>query len=226
MNRLRALFLSALVLMLVVPNALAVPVWHTDVGVGDYIGSRTSPTGVTGTDGWSSGFTINWRIVDNGNGTYTYNYSVTTERKDLSHIIFEVSDNFTEENFWDATPEAAENDPNTYSGADPSNPGLPANIFGLKFNTDGTAVFTSDRAPMWGNFYAKDGVSTVPGTDDRINVIAYNNGLTNSGSESITDFIAVPDHDSPPVIPEPATVALFGLGLGLIGLKKMRKRED
>ena len=90
---------------------------------------------------------------------------------------------------------------------------MPGEIKGIKFPGSGTQLvlsFYSDRAPMWGSFYAKDG------TDGSNDVYAYNSGFSGVGS----DFIAVPDTTT--TVPVPGAVLLGMLGLAVAG-SKLRK---
>ena len=91
----------------------------------------------------------------------------------MSHLIFAVSAGATRSEFTftannEAPPDSA--DPRTYSntGSTGENPNLPAPIFGFKCSpaapcaagdSKGKFVieFITDRAPTWGDFYAKDG---------------------------------------------------------------------
>lgn len=211
--------------------AHAVPVLGTAVDEAYYTGSRDVVDGhLTGSGVYATSFVISWTITEE-NGVYHYQYDLSGLEQNLSHLIIQVSDNFTIEDIWNATQTMANGDPQTYSPSDPgeSNPGLPNSIFGIKFSGAAgdtyTVEFDSDRAPMWGNFYAKDG--KMPRTD--IVNYAYNNGLANLTSENILDFIAVPDtvgngDDEEPVIPEPMTLGLVGIGLGMTGLVWRRRR--
>jgi hypothetical protein len=221
---------SAMVIASLTVAAHAVPVLGTAVDEAYYTGSRDIVDGhLTGNGVYADSFVISWTITEAG-GVFHYAYELSGLDQDLSHIIIQVSDNFTEEDIWNATQDSADGDPQTYSPSDPgnSNPGLPNSIFGIKFSGgDGdtyTVEFDSDRAPMWGNFYAKDG--RQPGTTN-VNY-AYNDGLANLTSEDILDFIAVPDtvgdgDDEEPVIPEPMTLGMVGIGLGLVGMLRRRR---
>lgn len=223
-------FLVVLACLAWVSSAQAVPVWGTSVTTGNYTGSRSvgSGGGLTGNGAYASSFNVSWSISKTGS-TYHYLYTLGGLNKDLSHTIIQVSDNFTANNIWNATQGSASGDPTTYSPSDPgnSNVGLPAAIHGIKFNgaTGSTYVvsFDSDRAPVWGDIYGKSGNSNGQWT------YVYNNGLPNSGSTDINDFIATPDSrggsSKEPVVPEPATLSLIGLGLGGI-VPLMRRRRS
>jgi hypothetical protein len=199
-----------------------------------YTGSITESDGLFGTDGWSNAL-LNWAVDDVTNtGSWTYDYTFTVVRKGISHVITEVSDNFTADNIMDGTTAGWELQ--TYNGQGGSNPGIPGELYGLKWGTpetDNGDVLTyswtivTDRAPMWGDFYAKDGTD-VQGT---IDVYAYNTGFgidtaagvgNGNAYEESTGYGWVLVPDTTTQVPEPITLLL--LGLGLVGLAGIRKR--
>ena len=204
-------------------------------------GSITGGNGLVGTDGWSDA-TLSWTIFDNVNtGVWTYIYTFDTNSvKDLSHIIIEVSDTFTEKDVITSSPLNFEL--GTYSEGG-SNPQMPGEVFGLKwdgweegidhaasdpyyFDSDDDdtdeyrIMLTTLRDPVQGNFYAKDG-RDANGT---IDVLAYNTGFSNPENGA---FVWVPDSTGGggggDPIPEPATFMLFGIGL--LGLARVSRRK-
>jgi hypothetical protein len=204
-----------------------------------FSGSRTSPasSGLFATEDWDNGgITVAWNVTLNGvkvinnvaYQVYHYMYTLTTERKDISHAIIEVSANTTKDDFFNFVFNGTPVGPKTFSPSDPgnSNPGLPGEIFGIKFDDlDGSSnviEFDSIRAPTWGDFYAKDGTSN--GND----VFAYNAGFgtdPNGNTTNFTPWISTPDTKVTP-IPEPSSVAIAGLGLfGFAGYHWRRKRR-
>jgi hypothetical protein len=192
-------------------------------------GSLSTSTDVIAADGWTAandGFKIAWDIAKDWNGAkWIYSYKYTLSDADgtplapkLSHWIMEVSTNFTTANIWEVERNGSalslySGDPQTYSVSG-SNPNMPAPIFGIKFDgptNDGDAAvytFLSDRRPMDGDFYAKDG------KHDGIWATAWNSGLSGAGSATIP----VPDtgSDTPPV-PEPTTIIIWSL-LGALAI--------
>lgn len=159
--------------------------------------------------------------------------------KDLSHLILQVSDGFTSADFSFAQSEftgvahATVGTVDTYS-AGGSNPGLPGDIYGIKFQgwtldngdpvPDGVHLvnlieFMSDRAPVWGDFYAKDGTDSVSGDP----VYGYNSGFGTTPPEEGSFAFWIPRPDTAVAVPEPCTLLL--LSTGFFGaLFKRRKK--
>ena len=228
------LLASVLFLFTVVP-AKATPIWDSDAS-GELTGNRSSSTasGVDATFDWDNGgFIIKWDIVEVDTGLWKYTYTVTGETKGLSHLILEVTE--------DDDPFTTYGGTLPYEGPDnwsesSSNPLMPNTIHGVKFDFGDTKVtysMTTDRAPVYGVFYTKDGVDDATKED----VVAWSSALnesdykTNVGLTS-TDFIVRPDSYTgyiPPLnIPEPATMLLIGSGLLVIaasGKKKFKRKN-
>ena len=205
-----------------------------------YTGSlSTTDNTLFATQPWSQGSTLSWEVSSNNlNGWWTYEYTFSVPEHSISHVIVETSSTFTAANIKTGT--TADYELGTFSGAN-GNPGLDTNtIYGLKWNTPEDEEFyelvwtiVSDRKPMWGDFYSKDG-KLVPNSF----IYAYNSGLGYNTTSALSDgnaldsfghaWALVPDTtggtDEVPV-PEPGTIALLGLGLVGIGLYRRNKKQ-
>ncbi len=220
---------------LLVAAALTVLVVSGTCSAGiSYSGALSSSSGLYGAEDWTSGASISWTVEQIGS-QWSYTYEINVANKDVSHFIIELSDGAVKSDFWDVslndvTYELEHEDFDTYnsSGQGNSNPGIPDDIYGMKIEPDVEEEyflkfsFTTYRQPVWADFYAKDGKTS--GND----VYMYNVGFgdpdsdpdmdTNPAAHNSVDFhILAPDD-----VPEPATLALIGLGgIGML----LRKRR-
>ena len=190
-------------------------------------GTRTESSGEIVTGGGystdSGDFTLDWTVTQNG-GLFTYTYDLsgyTTPA--ISHLIISLSDGCSLDTacITDASSTITF-DVFSGTGQGNSNPGFPAgtSISGVKFNSGSenstTYTFTSDRAPVYGDFYLKGGSGPF----------AYNSGLTNSASSDQLAFVARPDTSgsigTQAAVPEPGSLLLFGGGAVLLALGRLR----
>ena len=189
---------------------------------GELIGSRSEPTQliVGGSYVGAPTLIFSWEISYSG-GLWHYEYTFDgVPRPEISHFILSLSPDCTS-----ATVGCVQN----YDGPDAilaygtftggsGDPGFPAgkSIQGIKFDdlddpgSPFIVTFESTRAPVYGHLYGK-------GASDSY---FYNAGLA-TPSDSIYDYVARPNGANPPdddPVPEPATLALFGIGAVALGL--------
>lgn len=189
-------------------------IWGTDAS-DELVGSRDVDSGIIASGEWEDDFSIFWdiEVVENG---WVYSYAIDDGDKDISHLIIEVTEDYPE-------PLIGHNgeflDPMLFTHA--GNLEMPEDIFGVKIDHGADYIsFWSDRAPVYGDFFAKSGYD--PNSEEW--TFAYNSGLTDHYSESYLDFIVRPDGDGTIVTPEPASMALMGIGLGAVVWARRRRR--
>lgn len=192
-----------------------------------FSGSLSTPDGIFATEPWmSEGMVVNWTVSQNADMTWDYRYQFLdyaggAPRKEISHMVIAISPNATLRDFWGA------NGPleiQTWSGDDSGNPGMPGSIYGLKIDIAADEYFfTSTKAPVWGDFYIKDGAY------EQNPIYAYNttfgqdDPLDPPSNGSVNFKILRPDSTTT-VIPEPSTLLLFGSILTLAGgFRRFRK---
>ncbi len=192
-----------------------------------FSGSLAAPEGIFATEPWlSEGITLSWTVDETAEGYWDYHYSFRDAAggfldKAISHMTLAISPDAGYDDFWDANGSL---DIQIYSGDDPSNPGMPGSFYALKIDIGGNDYwFTSTRAPVWGDFYIKDGKL------DQNDVYAYNTSFGDPDPEappsngSIDYKILRPDTYTT-VIPEPGTLLLLGSALALAGgYRRFRK---
>lgn len=201
-----------------------------------YTGSLSAADGgLTAYGAWDcSSTTLGWIVDDMTTpGKWHYSYTLFVPSKDISHMIIEASngDNpFTSANLFSPSSNPAgwirsiaiQNfSPNN------STPYMPEDIYGIKFDSakDATVItlsFDSDRAPVWGDFYAKDGYSSCSGWN-----ALYNTGFTlndydpfaPAANGSLQNHLLVPDS----YIPVPGAIILVCIGTTLTGMLRRRR---
>ena len=237
MKRLATLISIMLTLVLMTP-AHAVSLWGAsavgsgdlegkyDPASGDLVWKRSSMAGegIVATADWANGdFKMWWNIVENTTEKWTYTYLFSEGGKDISHYILEATNDSSSFNY--DTGWTSLEGPKTWSEFTGSgNPGMPGEIYGVKFDDWSPDAFgfslTTDRSPVYGNFYAKNGQTSGD------HVVAWNNAFDRSFSGDLEDpvnFIIRPNGEVPSnPVPEPATIILLGAGLFGFGVFKRK----
>ena len=193
-----------------------------------YEGSLSYPDGITASASWANSDTVfSWNVslVEyQGSEYWYYAYKMSVPEKDISHLILEVSEGLLISEIVDISVSHAYQleGPDSYNPGN-SNPNMPDVLHGIKIEmkentTEVSFSFYSQRNPMLGDFYAKDG------KDDRgtIDVAAWNSGFGLSLDDvSLFDAatygkIVVPD-TSIIHTPAPGAVLLGSVGVLMVG---------
>jgi hypothetical protein len=219
------LFLSS-----IASHTWALPIYS---GSMNYTSPSTSPPGgMVATGGWqNTGTRLSWTVTHRGDYTWDYVYTWSTTKRDLSHIIIEVSSDFTAADMlsWSSS-HSTEN--NAFEGPKWHAQHSPAPIFGIKWDLAvNTRTFTlslhTTRAPMWGDFFAKDGKNTYAWNSgfgfDKNNPHAVGDGHAGEWvNNTYRAWVLVPNT----IIPEPGTVFLLGGGLLILALYARRRLQE
>ena len=194
---------------------------------------NTLPTG-TVTEGSNTSWGevgIGWGITHRSTGAdpWHYVYAIdanasgdTGNELTISHFILQVSPDFTSADMVNLSTNTSTTGPQTWTTADPSNPGIPSNFYGISFS-GGLSVyqisFDSDRAPTWGNAFV-----TQDGDQYGYDTGWFDTSHLDATSGSNDDRILVPDA---PSTPEPGSLALglCALGAALVGVLRRRARR-
>ena len=206
-----------------------------------YVGSLLSTTGgIQGTGNWitdPAGMSFEWVVTQNADDSWHYSYVFTHPVGETSHFILEVSDSFTANDIFNLQGDVGSVEIGLFEAGNPSNPGIPGSMYGIKFDeTSGlvtTFAFDSFRVPVWQDFYSKDGVAGgTPDAGPRGGIVnaAWNTGfLTDdptapAADGSIDYHVLAPDSVTNPV-PEPTTLMLLGSGLlGSVAVLRRRRK--
>jgi hypothetical protein len=183
---------------------------------------------ILGTGNWiTTGPTeIQWNVVQNPDASWHYAYVFSHPKGATSHLILETSLDFTLSDLLNPIGDFGGTRVGWWGSQGSSNPNIPDDVYGIKFDEasgNTTSIeFDSFRAPKWGDFYSKDGLSGGYGQNS-----AWNAGFTAgdtdpldpAGDGSVENHLLVPDTRT--VIPEPGTLLLLGAAaVGLLALRR------
>ncbi len=205
----------------------------------DLSGSLSTSDG--GLDGsWGTGeSTLSWDVELLKDGWFRYTYTLTVPGgPEFSHVIFEVSENFTLGNIrdltWNGAKPAAKNVYLFSNYWNSGNPGMPSEAdWNNSIKVDetygriATLMFESDRVPVWGDFYAKGGSSYLYnsglGYTDPPDAAADGVHWTQLDTGASVAHLLVPDTYTHHM-PLPGAMLLGSLGLA-VASHRLRRRQ-
>ena len=142
--------------------------------------------GIQGSGNWMTGglISLDWVVTQNADDSWHYSYVFTHPKGETSHFILEVSDTFTANDIFNLQGDVGNVEIGLFEIDDPSNPGMPGDIYGIKFDDawgmQTVFAFDSFRVPVWQDFYSKDGVAgRIPDAGPRGGIVnaAWNAGF-------------------------------------------------
>jgi hypothetical protein len=170
---------------------------------------------------------IEWWVNETEAGFYHYQYEIRVYGGAVSHFILETSEPLPDGDIWDITGNYGEALVGEWFYPGTANADMPGDLYGAKFDdtwgTTFTLEFTSNRLPVWGDFYAKDGTVGGEGLNQFWNAgFLLDDPLFPPSNGSLDGHILRPDSR----IPEPTTVVLLTVGLMSLGVAVRRRKRD
>ena len=236
----------AIVVLLGVAGGVQAQTW-TGSGASAPLGTQIQDGGTY----WTP-LSLGWSVLNNGDGTYTYSYTfddaVGTDGQDgygVADFLLGTGPSFAAgdiQSYNSSLSSFASYSVGTFHSTDSfALSSLPGTIYGIDFNDglqegDPSIVFTTDTAPVWGDFYAANGDGAY-GIDSNFTSDATTNpfplstpGGTVSGPMPYDqDQILVPgDPSGPTGTPEPGSLALGLCALATVAggvIRRRRRRE-
>ncbi len=173
----------------------------------------------------ASGISISWSIIAPSSGSNLWSYTYTVDpvgRKDVSYSIFEVGRSATKADFVFKSGNKVEG-PQLWKEGSSSTPNMPADIYGIKFDFGGknsvTYSFQSTLAPVWGDFYSKDGAASHGVTNT-----AFNSGFGQDPFSACYKTPWIPTPGGRTGVPEPSSAVLLVVSMVGFCVLKIEKR--
>lgn len=175
---------------------------------------------------------LSWEVEKVDNEFWRYTYTLNVYRYEVSHMSVQVSDEFTAADLVQPDGNFLKTSVGMQS-ASTGSPGMPEAFRAVKFDeawgTELSVTFLTVREPVWGDFYAKDGVA-----GSEWNAV-WNAGFTSPDLDPaappqngpLFNHLLVPDTNGGHIVPEPGSFLAPGMGmLGILfGRWRLRTRK-
>jgi hypothetical protein len=216
------------IVFLIMVGAVTFNAWAALSTITGSLSTSSNEGLISGGITWSEdkeGLTVFWEVSRLEDYTWHYQYTFTNgngnlSKMDVGYFIISVSNDLTLSDVFNFSGDVESYELKTF-GSGPSAPGFPEDqaIWGLKIELKSeqlTAEFSSNRAPMWGDFYAKDGGNPKNYAYNRDLGVKVSNphDCQNAPIDEYGNSlfkVLVPDAVPEPA-PEPASLSMLALG--------------